>query len=264
MLTQQFKRNQSEKISTAQAKDRLNNVFGGDTLESTVKQFHVDGRRAVVQVMEDLTEQFPEVARRIKGIVPTMKGSKSSLAAAMPPGNITGQMSGRNGSFIFKAPFRKKQDLGSSIQPRMKRYHDGSASQGLESWEEVNVSFWSKGAGADPLSHIVAHEFGHQVHGLAEDIMHIQTSGSLETGRKINSRLLLDKKVREALDDANLSSSDLDIAKNVSHYATTNSAETFAESFSEVYNLGPDARPYARTIVDAVVKVIDDYKGVHP
>ena len=276
MLTQTFKRDQTEKISAAQAEQRLGAIFRDGIEPDALKRLTVNGRRAVVQVLEDLADQFPDVADRIAEIVHyTGKGSRTMVAAHFPPRNIvtsttplaSGQMptkSLKNGYLTFKHAFTDNQKLrriNHQAMPERYRINDSSFSAGFRT---VNSPHFSAGSADDFLGHTVAHEFGHAVHGLAQDIMYFTREGILETRNKDVRRRLLQEKINEALDEANLPRQRGDIAENISHYASTNEAETFAEAFAEVYNLGTEARPHARTIVNAVLKVIDDFGGELP
>tara|TARA_Y100000114_G_C11718570_1_gene307275 strand:- start:206 stop:994 length:789 start_codon:yes stop_codon:yes gene_type:complete len=262
MLTQTFKRDQTEKISPKAAEERLSALFRDGIQPDALAALTPDGRRAVVQVLEDLVDQFPEVAQRTSGIIKAPRTKKGTVAAHVYPQNITATLSDRNGRFFFKHAFTNRNQ-GLYTDPIEKRYLFGDGSR-LEDWQKVNVSQFSAGAADDALGHVVAHEFGHAVHTIAEDILHIAYDGSLEIGKRVGSRDLLRDAIYKALDDANLPRRQGDLARNVSHYATTNEAELFAESFAEVYNLGTEARPHARTIVNAILKVIDDYDGPLP
>tara|TARA_A100001515_G_scaffold45616_1_gene35757 strand:- start:524 stop:1324 length:801 start_codon:yes stop_codon:yes gene_type:complete len=266
MLTQTFKRDRAEKISAAQAEQRLGAIFREGIEPEALERLTVDGRRAVVQVMEDLADQFPEVADRIRAVIHhTGRDSRGTLAAHIPPQRLPTR-SLRNGEFYFKHAFNDKRKMpeleAASSQPRTGYYAFGSGPN--QTYRDVRVPHFSAGSADDVLGHTVAHEFGHAVHGLAEDILHLTRNGELEFGGNRQSRRLLGSKINEALDEANLPRAEGDIAENISHYAITNKAETFAEAFAEVYNLGTEARPHSRAIVNGILKVIDDFDGQLP
>lgn len=272
MVAQTFKRDRTERITPKAAEERMGALFRNGIRSDALETLTPEGRQAVVQVMEDLVDQFPEVARNTAAVIKTPPGiKKSTIAAHYYPVNIEtplstiGGFSDHNGAFFFQSIFTNRaNNIDHNFLPRLRRYQVGDDPDLPSSWATAEVPFMSAGGADDVYRHIVSHEFGHAVHTVAEDILSITIDGKLDIGERIRSRELLRRKIEEALDEANLPRREIDLAQNVSQYATVNEAELFAESFAEVYNLGPEARPYARTIVNAVLKVIDDYDGPLP